>query len=370
LNADTSQSQPHGGGARALLQVMWRQSLWAVPFAVFFWAMFSSWTLAGLWRSFQVSLVFAYTIGFALWIVQYVVLARLRRGSRSAGSWVLIESATYMSGVLTAAYIAATINHLWVLPGFLGSTRAVVINGLFSLLFAALFGGIGYAIHFYRESLHRARMVEQMRAELASAELRALRAQIHPHFLFKTLNTIATLITVNPAEAEDTTTRLADIFRYVLTASSRDAVPLGEELEFMRDVLHIERVRFGDRLRIEESIEPGVERAMVPSLLLQPIVENAVKYGVSNRAEGGTVGIAARREHDSIVLEVRDDGPGMREASAPAGTGFGLSSVRDRLRAAGLEDALVIESSPGRGTCVRIRLPFTEHTTPKEGASS
>jgi signal transduction histidine kinase len=353
---------------RTLLKLLWQQWLWAIPFALFFWAMFSSWTLRGLWLTFQISLVFVYVIGLALWVVEHFIVHWLRRHAAGAGSRVLIESAAYTSGAVIAAYIAATINHFWVLPGFLGNTRAMVINGLFALVFATLFGGIGYAMHFYRVSLERARAVERMRAELARAELAALRAQVHPHFLFNTLNSIASLITLNPAEAEDTTTRLADIFRYVLTASRRDTVPLAEELGFVRDVLRIERVRFGERLRIEESIEPGLEQVPVPSLLLQPIVENAVKYGVSSRAEGGTVSMAARREGGDLVLEVRDDGPGMAAASTPPGTGFGLASVRERLLAAGLGEALTIESAPGQGTCARIRLPFPETTHPERGA--
>ncbi len=351
--------------ARAeFLRLLWRQALWALPFAVFFWAMYTQWTLEGFWITLKVSLVFSYLVGLAVWLAARLVVARLRRRTGIGGARVAIETATYTSAALVGAYAAAALIHFWILPGFLGSTRAVVVNGLFTLLFAALFGGIGYAMHFYRESLRRAQAVETMRAELARAELRALRAQLHPHFLFNTLNSIASLIAVNPAEAEDTTTRLAEIFRYVLTASRRDTVPLEGELAFLRDVLQIEHVRFGDRLRWEESIEPGLEAVPVPGLLLQPIVENAVKYGISSRPEGGTVAIAARREHGDLVLEVSDDGPGMDASEVPPGTGFGLASVRDRLRAAGLPDALEIEAVPGRGTRVRIRLPMEPNVHP------
>lgn len=354
---------------QALIRLLLLQWLWAVPFAVFFWAMFASWTLQGLWRAYQISFVFAYVIGLALWAVESFVIRRLRSRAGTTRSWIVLESSVYTGAAVVGAYVAATINHFWVVPNFLGNPRAMVFNGLFALLFAVMFAGIGYAMHFYRVSLARARAVERIRAELAQAELRALRAQIHPHFLFNTLNSIASLIAVNPAEAEDTTTRLADIFRYVLTASRRDTVPLTEELGFVRDVLRIERVRFGDRLRVLEDIEPGLEQIPVPSLLLQPIVENAVKYGVSDRTEGGTVSIAARRDGGDLVLEVHDDGPGMNSSTAPPGTGFGLGSVRERLRAAGLRDALTIDSAPERGTRVRIRLPFPDSPVPPEGAA-
>jgi LytS/YehU family sensor histidine kinase len=176
--------------------------------------------------------------------------------------------------------------------------------------------------------------------------------------LFNTLNTIASLIASNPGAAEETTTRLAELFRYALRASDRELAPLGEELEFLRGYLAVERARFGDRLRVEESIEPGLENIPVPTLLLQPLVENAVRYGVTSLPEGGVLRLSARRTGECLVLEVTDDGPGLDPQAPPSGSGFGLHSVRERLRAAGLSEALVIHSQPGTGTRVRITLPL------------
>jgi signal transduction histidine kinase len=338
--------------------MLWRQPLWAVPFALLFGTMFGSWTLASYLRAYAVSLVFAYCIGYSIWAWECLLLPRFGAPSYRGGTLPLWgEALGYALAAVVGGYLAAVINHFFVLPGFLGSVRSMIVAGFFILLFVAMFTGISYAVVFYRQSIDNARAVETARAELAQAELRALRAQIHPHFLFNTLNSIAALIVENPAAAEDTTTRLAEVFRYTLTASRREQVSLAEELAFLRDYLAIERVRFGDRLRVRESIGDGIGHVPVPSLLLQPVVENAVKYGVSERTEGGTVSLSARREGDRLVLEIADDGPGMSEARHPGGTGFGLSSVRERLRAAGLGDALAIESAPGRGTRVRITLP-------------
>jgi two-component system LytT family sensor kinase len=222
-----------------------------------------------------------------------------------------------------------------------------------------LFGGIAYAMHFYRESMARARAVEAMRIELARAELRALRAQLQPHFLFNTLNSIASLIPSNPVAAEEMTTRLADIFRYALKASEREQAPLGEELAFLRAYLDIERARFGERLAVEERIEPGLEAVLVPTLLLQPLVENAVRHGVASRPAGGRLVLEAARSGDGLVLVVADDGPGFDPAAPgdPSGNGFGLHSVRERLRAAGLPDALAIDTAPGGGTRVTVTFP-------------
>jgi len=273
---------------------------------------------------------------------------------------ISIEAPAYLVASFAGSYTAAAIIHLWLIPGFLGSPLAIARSAAYTALITVTVGGIGYAIAFYRQSVDRARAIERMRTELAQAELRALRAQINPHFLFNTLNTIAALIRVNPTEAEDTLTRLADVFRYALRATDHDRVRLADELEFVRAYLEIERVRFGERLVFQQRVEPGLEGLEVPSLLLQPLAENAVRYAVSPRPRGGTVGIGARRDGDVIVLEVWDDGPGMDGASAPPGSGFGLHSVRERLRAAGPPHALSIESSPETGTYIRITLPVTQ----------
>lgn len=335
--------------------MLWKQPLWAIPFGLFFGILFSG-DPADFVRAYQISLVFAFSIGILLWAVEHLLMPRLSRGDANPeGSWK--QGFYYLGAALLGSYTAAIIVHFTLVPGFMGSARQVAISSMFALLFTALFGGINFAIVFYRESIARARAVEQIRAELAQAELRALRAQIHPHFLFNTLNSIASLIAVNPAAAEEITTRLAEVFRYTLRASEREHSPLGEELEFLRSYLEIERARFSDRLRVEEDVALGLESAPVPSLLLQPLVENAVRYGVSPRPEGGRVRIAARRDGDRLVLEVEDDGPGIDPQAPPSGTGFGLAATRDRLRAAGLPDALEIDSGPGRGTRIRITLP-------------
>jgi two-component sensor histidine kinase len=340
------------------------QPLWAIPFAIFFGTLYGPGSWSGYVLAYQISLVFAYAIGFAIWVVASIIVPRIESGGGGVGLGVQI-GLCFVSASLVGSYVASFIVHFTLLPGFMGSWRSIAVSGMFSLLFAALFGGISFAIAFHRMSNERARAVEQARAELAQAELRALRAQINPHFLFNTLNTIAALIAIDPKAAEETTTRLAEVFRYALQGSERDHVALGAELDFVRDYLAIERTRFGDRLVVEESIATGIEAAPVPSLLLQPLVENAVRHGVSDRPGGGRVRIAARRDGDRLVLEVADDGPGMDGGTASSGTGFGLHSVRERLRALGPPHALEIESRPGEGTRVRLVLPFTP-TTPKE----
>jgi LytS/YehU family sensor histidine kinase len=289
------------------------------------------------------------------------VLPRLRHAPdalhnpRRLGAWS--TGIVYGSAALIGSYLAIGITQLFVLPGFLGGARDLLVSGMFALLFTLLFGGFSYAAAFYRVAVERAGAAELARAELAQAELRALRAQIHPHFLFNTLNTIAALIAEQPRAAEDTTTRLAEAFRYVLRASEHEHQRLGDELGFVRAYLEIERARFGPRLRLTESIAPGLDDLPVPTLLLQPLVENAVRHAVASRERGATIGLKARREGDRLVLEVSDDGPGMNRAPPSSGAGFGLHSVGERLRAAGPPHALEIDSAPGGGTTVRVTLP-------------
>ncbi len=339
---------------RRFWNTLWQQPLWAIPFALFFGLLYGGSPRSFL-ISFKISLVYAYCIRVSLELLEAFVLPAIQRSrpDRRLPLWVGI--AAYTVTAILGSYIAALI----VQPNMYGSARSMLINGAYALIFSTLFGGIAYAIHFYRESKLRARAIETMRVELAQAELRALRAQLQPHFLFNTLNAIASLIPSNPRAAEEMTTRLAEVFRYALRASERETAPLGEELEFLRAYLDIERVRFGDRLTVIEHIEPGLDAVHVPSLLLQPVVENAVRHAVAPRPEGGRITIEARREGERLVLTVADDGPGFDPAAptAPNGEGFGLHSVRERLRAAGLPDALSLTTSPGHGVHVAVSLP-------------
>jgi signal transduction histidine kinase len=346
---------------REIWSMLWQPAAWGVPFALFFALIYMpSWD--GLVLSYKLSAVFAYSIRLGLQAVKWWILPPLlaRVGdpecSRTEHYW--IPGSCYTAGALLGAALAAVLADRFILPGFIGSSRAIALTATYTLLFTALFVGINYAVVFYRQAVERARAVEQVRAELAQAELRALRAQMQPHFLFNTLNTIAALIVEDPRVAEDTVTRLAEVLRYVLARSSQEHAPLGDELTFVRDLLAIERLRLGARLRVVEEVEGGLDGVPVPTLLLQPLVENAVRYGPGARSEGGTIRLAARRDGTQLVIEVEDDGPGFDPEARPSGTGFGLHSVRERLRALGPPHAIEVRSSPGQGTRIRLTLPM------------
>jgi signal transduction histidine kinase len=348
-------TRPKRNALQQLWTITWRTPLWSIPTALFFGTLFGDRGWASYGYAYLLSMVFGFVISLCMWVLESFVIPRQRCEETGRGWQIPIY---YAVAALIGSYTAALIIHFTLMPGFMGSARSMAIVGMFSLLFTAMIGGIISAISYHRQAVERAGAIERLRAELAEAELRALRAQVHPHFLFNALNTIAALVREQPAAAEDTITRLAEVFRYTLRASDREFARLGEELEFLRSYLDIERVRFGKRLQVEERIEPGLEALLVPSLLLQPVVENAVRHGVSAQNQGGTIIISARREGDRLILEVRDDGPGFEPGVTPSGNGFGLHSVRERLRGAGPPHDLNIETTPGGGTTVRITLPL------------
>jgi two-component system LytT family sensor kinase len=216
------------------------------------------------------------------------------------------------------------------------------------------------ALHFETEQRALHLREERLKRLLTEAELKALRTQVDPHFLFNTLNTIAELISTNPKQAERMTERLAECFRYALAKHSRALSTLDEELDFARHYLEIEQVRFGDRLRVSLSRGDAVGTEQIPSLLLQPLIENAVRHGLAPVREGGCVKVAARRDGARLRLTVEDDGVGLRTGS---NAGVGLRNVKERLRTMYAEAAelIVCTRADGRGTEVTILVPLHGH---------
>lgn len=205
---------------------------------------------------------------------------------------------------------------------------------------APLILGLGFVLYLFAAALHYllAAFEESRRAETEAlthqilsreAELRALRAQIQPHFLFNSLNSINALIGSRPEEARRVCVLLADFLRRTLVVGVRDRVPLAEELNLVEDLLAIEKVRFGARLRFESEVEEAARDWLVPPLVLQPLVENAVTHGIAHCLDGGTVRLTARRRGDRLLLAI--DNPRDAEAPRRPGTGIGLENVRRRL---------------------------------------
>jgi two-component system, LytTR family, sensor kinase len=215
--------------------------------------------------------------------------------------------------------------------------------------------------------------LEEQEKLLLNARMEALQNQINPHFLFNTLNSVSSLVRFDPDTARGVIIKLATILRRLLNSS--DAfVPLREELEFIDNYLDIEVVRFGsDKLRIVKELEPASLDAMVPSMLLQPLVENSIKHGLASKIEGGLIVLRSRLTNSRLIIEVEDNGVGMGAANllekptGLGGTGIGLANIAERLKVLYGDTArMTIDSREGKGTLIRLRLPLlqSESSTP------
>lgn len=294
------------------------------------------------------------TIGVLYKLDRAFLHPRLKNLSRDwqLGLEIIASLLEHIVGAVLALFVCSRIF------GFVvQATTAWITVGMIFVGFLVIHSA-GYAFHFYRELRDKERLEEQLRALAAQAELTALKAQINPHFLFNTLNTIAQLIHTDSAQAEATVERLAEMFRYVLAGSERGLVPLEEELAFVDDYLAIEQARFGQRLRVTREIALEALNVPVPSLILQPLVENAVRHGQG--ADGSVdLTIGVRRQGDEVVTAIADQGPGMpQDHRMDAGQGVGLRNVDERLRKTyGEKYGLEIATNEPKGTIVTVRIP-------------
>jgi signal transduction histidine kinase len=245
---------------------------------------------------------------------------------------------------------------------------ALTLGFIYELIIYLGILAVGFARAYYRRLQQRQMQAAQLRAQLTEARLQALRMQINPHFLFNTLNTVSGLVERDPPGARTMLARLSGLLRHTLSNESQQLVPLHQEMAMLRDYLDIMRVRFEDRLRVEMEVDDAVRDARVPDLILQPLVENAIKHGVRPRETPGRVRIEAARIGDSVRIRVEDDGPGLQGDGAPNGIteGVGLRNVRERLqRIYGDAHRMTLSPAEGGGLRVELRFPYrTEAAAP------
>jgi signal transduction histidine kinase len=220
--------------------------------------------------------------------------------------------------------------------------------------------GVLYALGYYRKYRDRELRASHLETQLARAQLNALRMQIQPHFLFNALNTISELVYTDPAATEEMTTGQRRLIRERLEESDRQESTLAHEIEFLELYTAIEQVRFREWLAFEFDVPEETRDALVPSLLLQPLVENAIRHGVAPLHGPGTVRISARRDGDRLSLRVADDGVGLPPGGPDAlRAGIGIRNARERLQQLyGDDAALRLERNAPRGTCVHLSLPL------------
>jgi two-component sensor histidine kinase len=280
--------------------------------------------------------------------------------------WLLI----HMLGAM-AAEVAFVTLHAALLHGQTSILDSTVFT--FGMVFQKeihywLFGMIIYWVillahqgwHFYQRFREGEQQAAALATELVEARLEMLRMQLNPHFLFNTLHTISSLIHEHPHDADRMVARVSELLRVTLDQTETQEVPLRQELAFLESYLDIERIRFQDRLSVEKQIEPGVESLLVPSLVLQPLVENAIRHGIEPREDMGRIEITARRVDGMLELKVTDNGPGLHEnETAPLKEGIGLSNTRSRLsHLYGVgQHRIKLTRVPGGGLQVRLLIP-------------
>jgi hypothetical protein len=218
-----------------------------------------------------------------------------------------------------------------------------------------IIAGVTHAVDYYRMYRHGELRATQLEGELRQSQLEILKSQLQPHFLFNTLNAVNALIYEDPKAADRVLTRLGELLRMALAVGSAQEVTLGYELEFVRAYLDIQQTRLAERLRVVIDVPEGLYDAMVPTLLLQPLVENAVRHGIAPLVRGGSVTIRARAQGNDIILQVLDDGAGFNQSPR---RGIGLANVQQRLHHLyGDDHRFAIEQNGSQGTRVDIALP-------------
>jgi len=316
-------------------------------------------------------------LGWWPWILATpIVLALARRFPIERGTWwrvlpihllacLVIWAAhfaffTYVGKVWPPFGAPRTPRSFWDM--FLG--RALSEFHIDLLIYAATLG-VSYAVSYYfrfREGEFRA---SQLEAQLAQAQLQTLKMQLHPHFLFNTLNGIAGLVRDSRNKAAvDMLAGLSDLLRYTLENAGKQEVPLKEELEFLELYLDIQQMRFSDRLKVEMHVPAEALDALVPNLILQPLVENAIRHGISRRTAAGTVGVRVERDNGLLRITIYDDGPGLkRDDGRKTVEGVGLSNTRARLaQLYGEGQNITLAERDSGGVQVALVIPFRRST--------
>jgi two-component system, LytTR family, sensor kinase len=320
--------------------------------------------------------------GFSISLILSVIYRKLIR-QQPLVTWGVTAIVLIVAVVLHASIDA------WVQGVYTGGGRDSFAQRLIGLLYLpmTLLGGwsaLYYAINFFLTVEEQADRLERLEAQATAAQLAMLRYQLNPHFLFNTLNSISTLVLLKQTEpANAMLTRLSGFLRHTLIAEPGSQVCLAQEIETLQLYLDIERMRFEERLRTHFEIEDAALTAQLPAMLLQPLVENAIKYAVSTQEEGARIALTARVIGDRLRLTVEDTGPGVDEGQRypaaisgdpvpgrPVSTGVGLANIRNRLaQAYGDNHLFETRSEAGGGFTVLIEIPFTQAARAEEAAA-
>jgi signal transduction histidine kinase len=354
---------------------------------------FGAWTAVGVFFASQLYVLYPITSGgreitfsrallvnlpfYWLWaLLTPVILALARRFPLERGRWKRGLAVHVGASVALSALqllVAGALLYVLLQAGG-GSSLAWALGSFFRLNFhanvltyAALVG-LAWAADTWEKYRERELVTSRLETQLAQAELGALKMQLQPHFLFNTLNAIAALLRPKPEAAEHMVLQLSEFLRLTLRNTGRAEVTLREELDFLERYLAIEKTRFGERLATRFRIRSEVLDAKVPNLVLQPLVENAIRHGIARDATAGRLEVSATHEDGRLLLQVTDDGPGLGASAVKEG--IGLTNTRERLRHLFGDDfSLRYGNAPGGGFAITLAIPFVpEHAVEDENA--
>lgn len=309
-------------------------------------------------------------VGYCLTLILSALYAYYRRLPRIAGiplTLMTLGAATFFYSLLDAFSFSFIVNAA---PG----VDLALLLGTVFLNFTVLAGwsALYFGINFYLIVEDQIDQLQHLETQASSAQLAMLRYQLNPHFLFNTLNSISTLVLLKQTErANAMLSRLSSFLRYTLANEPTAHVTIAQEVETLKLYLEIEKMRFEERLRPRFEVEPEVEAARLPSLLLQPLVENAIKYAVTPKEEGAEICIAARLAGDRVQIGVSDTGPGLQaKPNRPSlSTGVGIANIRERLAQAYPGDhRFTIRAMPAGGFGVEIEIPYQVEEPNRESA--
>jgi two-component system LytT family sensor kinase len=310
--------------------------------------------------SFVVHTALLTATGYSITLLMGAIFRRLIRMKPLVTWTISIVLVLVAAGTFSA--IETWSHATFVRPGFRPEGLQFLSSILLTTALLVAWSALYYSINYYLILEEQTDRLLRLEHQASSAQLAMLRYQLNPHFLFNTLNSISTLVLLKQTErANAMLSRLSSFLRYTLVNEPTGSVTVAQEVETLKLYLEIEKMRFEDRLRPRFEIDPEVAMARLPSLLLQPLVENAIKYAVTPQEEGADIEVTARRAGDRVVIRVKDTGPGAEDhwVKAQESTGVGLANIRDRLaQAYGADQKIDTESNRSGGFSVTIEIPY------------
>jgi two-component system LytT family sensor kinase len=387
--SDSSTTLPQWDDRRAFVGTRPRWSLivvaWLVPSAIAMLQSTAGFALRGeLGKDWPwVLMAFPRSMTWALFTPLIFAAANrfpFRRDRLAASVWMHLLIAMGISAVIEIVWLQLSlVLQSYIEPEVMQRVRTnwaeVYATTVLSRILSGAFTygavlGVATTLGYYRRLRERELRTAQLEAQLALAQVQALKMQVHPHFLFNTLHAITVLIREDPTAATRVVTRLGDLLRLTLSRATTAQVSFRRELEILTLYLEIERTRFHDRLEISYDVQPATLAALVPDLILQPLVENAIRHGVSPNAGVGRIEVRSRREGDWLLLEIQDNGLGLPNGHVLR-EGIGLTTTKARLeRLYGREHELRLATLDGGGCVARIRIPFQLATDDRHDAAA